>query len=360
MKRLLSLIAVAALSVATIFAQEKTSGYWYMQIQGGAAHTVGEADFGDLISPAGALSLGYQFSPVFGARLNVNGWQGKGALVNPTTTYKFNFVEGGIDLTMDLCNLFGEKRADRLFNPYILGGLGANFAFNNDDANDLAARFPSENHLWDGTLVKPSSKAGVGLNIRLSRVVALNLEANTSFLSDKFNSKDGSYCDYQIAGLAGLTIKFGQGGKAVAPVAPVAPVAQPAPAPKPEPKPEPEPEKVVETAPAAPAFEGLTENVYFLINKWDIRPSEQAKIDEIVEVMNANPDAKIRISGHADKATGNERINRFLSEKRCTVVAQALEAAGIAKDRITTEYFGDTANPYKTPEENRVAVCVVK
>ena len=34
-----------------------------MQVQAGAAHTVGEAKFFDLISPAAAVNIGYQFAP---------------------------------------------------------------------------------------------------------------------------------------------------------------------------------------------------------------------------------------------------------------------------------------------------------
>ena len=57
--------------------------HWFMQVQAGAAHTVGEADFTDLISPAAAVNVGYKFAPAFGARLGVSGWQAKaGALLN--------------------------------------------------------------------------------------------------------------------------------------------------------------------------------------------------------------------------------------------------------------------------------------
>ena len=41
-------------------------------------YTLGEAKFGDLISPNVQLGLGYQFSPVFGMRLQANGWQSMG------------------------------------------------------------------------------------------------------------------------------------------------------------------------------------------------------------------------------------------------------------------------------------------
>lgn len=42
--------------------------HWYLQVQAGAAYTLGETSFGDLVSPAAALSAGYCFSPVWGIR----------------------------------------------------------------------------------------------------------------------------------------------------------------------------------------------------------------------------------------------------------------------------------------------------
>ena len=142
------------------------------------------------------------------------------------------------------------------------------------------------------------------------------------------------------------------------------PPPPPPPPPPPEPEiqePEPKPEPVVqEMVELVPAFESLTRNVLFIIDKWDIRASEQYKIDEVVAAMKENPDTKVRVSGYADKDTGTAARNKFLSQKRAEVVGQAIQNAGIAKDRIITEYFGDTVNPFDTPEENRVAVCLVK
>ena len=47
--------------------KEKTEfdRHWFMQVQAGAAYTLGETGFGDLLSPAAALSAGYRFSPVW-------------------------------------------------------------------------------------------------------------------------------------------------------------------------------------------------------------------------------------------------------------------------------------------------------
>ncbi|MDD7455478.1 MAG: OmpA family protein [Bacteroidales bacterium] len=359
MKRVLTVLASFALVATMSVAHAQTKDfddYWFIQLQGGAAETIGETNFWDLVSPSAAFSVGYRFSPVFGARLNVNGWQGKGSIAGPRTNYKFNYVETGLDLYADLASLFAGYKYDRLLNPYIFAGGGVNYAFNNDEANDHASQFPKvDNYLWDGHRVLGAARTGLGLNIRLSDVVAFNVEGNCSFLGDHFNSKKGSAADFQIKALAGLTLSFGKSKPAIpAPVVVPAPV--PAPKPQPKAEPEPEPEPVVQE----PAFESLTRNVLFVINKWDIRDSEQYKIDEVVEALKDNPDTKVRVSGYADKATGTAKRNMFLSQKRAEVVAQAIIDAGIDKERVTTEYFGDTVNPFETPEQNRVAVCVVK
>ena len=60
--------------------------HWFMQVQVGAAHTLGEAKFSDLISPAAAINVGYQFAPAWRARVGVSGWQAKGFLRNRITS----------------------------------------------------------------------------------------------------------------------------------------------------------------------------------------------------------------------------------------------------------------------------------
>ncbi|MSL31384.1 OmpA family protein, partial [Escherichia coli] len=72
------LIAILTVSSTVAFAQEqrliKEEGktvfkpHWFMQVQVGAAHTLGEAKFSDLISPAAAINVGYQFAPAWRAR----------------------------------------------------------------------------------------------------------------------------------------------------------------------------------------------------------------------------------------------------------------------------------------------------
>ena len=262
-------------------------------------------------------------------------------------------LKRAVDLMADIASIFAGYKYDRTLNPYIFGGVGVNYAFNNDEAVAVKDKFV-DGYLWEDNKISPAFRAGAGLNIRLTDVIALNLRsAIAASLTTTSTLRSGSKADFQIKAVAGLTFSFGKAKPAPAPV----PVPAPAPVVKPEPEPEPVVEEKVEVV---PAFESLSRNILFVINKWDIRESEQLKIDEVVEALKANPDTKVRVSGYADKATGTAKRNKFLSEKRAEVVAEAIVAAGINKDRIITEYFGDTVNPFETPEENRVAVCLVK
>lgn len=368
MKKAILILASALMMGITVSAQE-FNPHAYLQLRGGVAETIGETKFTDLLSPAADLSFGYQFSPVFGLRLNAMGWQAKGAMSameGKTELYKFMHAQGSLDAVFDLCSIFNEN-LDRFLSPYAYLGVGANARFKNDEAQALAQKGASFQYLWDGVKFSPAGRAGLGFDIRLSDAIKLNLEAGVNALSDKFNSKKNERAgklpdmDYQYTALLGLKFALGPTKKAApAPVVapPPAPAPAPAPAPKPEPKPEPKPVVVEQPAPA-PAPE-LQENIYFIINKWNIQPSEVAKLDEIAAFMAANPDTKVQLTGHADKATGTAQRNLFLSEKRAEAVTNELVKRGVDKARISSTFKGDTANPFATPEENRVTVCFVK
>ena len=102
------------------------------------------------------------------------------------------------------------------------------------------------------------------------------------------------------------------------------------------------------------------DNVYFVIGDADITSTEALKVKRIANALKADPTAKVHITGYADKATGTPEINMELTKKRAAAVAEMLKKAGIAADRIITEANGAEYDSSLTPEENRVAVCIVK
>lgn len=385
-KTISSLLAASLMFLTVTGVQARTPagktdefhGHWFITVQGGIGQTVGETSFGDLISPAAALNFGYRFTPVWGLRAGLSGWQAKGAIVGPTEMYRYNYLQGNVDVIVDICGIFSGYRMSRALSPYLFAGVGVNGAFNNVEAQSLASRFPADGYLWDGSKVFPGGRFGVGTGIRITDAVQFNLEVNANILGDKFNSKQGSAVDWQLGVLAGLTFNIGLGkgkSKAKSQPAVVAPVPVTVPEEKPAPEddgqasapaaPVPVPTPVEEAAPEqeeTPVSEFRSEkrDVFFRIGRYELRESEMAKLEELAAIARENPGTVVEVTGYADPQTGSAKRNMYLSQKRAEAVAGWLETAGISKTRIKISYKGSTESPYDTPEKNRVAVCIVK
>ena len=337
----------------------------FLDLQGGAQYTLGEAKFGDLISPNVQLGIGYQFSPVFGMRLQANGWQSKGGWngykatkdgTPYTADYKFKYVAPGLDFMFNLSNLFCGWNPNRVFNATAFIGGGANFAWGNDEVNELAATMKNTSaynleYLWDGTKVRPYGRAGIDLEFKVSKSVSIMLEGNANITTDKYNSKKAGNADWYFNALAGLRINLGKSHTKAEPVkeAPV-PVQEYV---KPEPKPQP---KVEEKK-----VEEIRRDVFFVINSNKIASNEESKIKEVVDFLNANPDAKVVVTGYADAGTGNDRINDAISAKRAAAVVKVLkEKYGIEESRITEDSKGARVQPFSENDKNRVSIMIAK
>lgn len=395
MKKLFLTLSIALLSLGA-FAQGPEDFFpgWYFGAKGGISLTAGETHANNLLSPRAALDFGYQFTPVFGLRAQASAWEGKGALPNFNELYKFNFGQLDVDAVFDICNMFKYKY-NRTLNPYLFAGIGFNTRFNNKEAQAIKDDFPEKNWLWDSPVLSFTGRFGLGMDIRLSNAIALSLELADNVLTDHFNSKVGDAWtlfggtvdfDYQLTALAGLKFSFGAAKKRAAALAAAeaaaaeaaAAAAAKAAADKAAAEKAAAEKAAAEKAAAEKAAaeraaaekaaaeaarakaRAAVENVYFTINKYNINPSEVAKIDHIIAVMKQYPEAVVSITGYADKATGTAKRNLFLSEQRAAVVCQALLDAGIAQDRITTNYYGDTKQVSEVPEENRVSICVTR
>jgi outer membrane protein OmpA-like peptidoglycan-associated protein len=80
----------------------------------------------------------------------------------------------------------------------------------------------------------------------------------------------------------------------------------------------------------------------------------------LAQWLNENADYNLLIVGHADKETGSPKINMELSHKRAVAVQKHLLSKGVKNERIAIDAKGDTEQPYAKPEQNRVALCIVK
>ena len=339
----------------------------FLDLQGGAQYTLGEAKFGDLISPNVQLGLGYQFSPLFGMRLQANGWQSKGGWAgfraNPgetpyNATYKFKYVAPGVDFMFNLSNLFCGWNPNRVLNVTAFLGGGANIAWDNDEVNELATTIKNTStynleYLWDGTKVRPYGRAGIELAFKVSKSVSLMIEGNANVISDKYNSKKAGNPDWYFDALAGLRINLGKSAtKKEKPVEP-----EPAPAPV---------QKVEEPAPApAPVVEKKVEeirrDIFFTINSNKISAKENQKILEVIDFLVKYPEAKVVVTGYADKGTGNDRVNDRIAAKRAAAVVWMLEKRyGIPAERITEESKGARVQPFAENDKNRVSIMIAK
>ena len=336
----------------------KFKSHAFITLQGGAQYTLGEAKFKDLISPNVQLGIGYQFNPWFAARIQANGWQSKGGwnsyAQHPFTyTYKWNYVAPGLDLMFDMTNLIGGWNPNRFLSVVLFVGGGANIAWKNDEANAIAANVQQLDgykleYLWDGTKVRPFGRGGLQLGFRLSDAVSLLLEGNANILGDKYNSKKADNPDWYFNALAGLRINLGKTRAT-------------------ETKDVYRDVVVYDTIykyvqePVVVKKEQIRRDVFFTINSTVITDAEMQKVKEIAEYLNKYPEAKVVVSGYADKGTGNERINARLAAQRADVVVNTLKKDyGIADNRITYDSYGDKVQPFEENDLNRVSICVAE
>lgn len=331
----------------------------YLQPQAGLGFTIGEGSARHLISPAAALSLGYRFTPAFSLRAGASGWQARGAWVAYDRRYKFGYMQGNIDAMLSFTGLVSSFNPRRVIDFYGFAGAGLACGFHNNDAvrfYDEGLRFEK---LWTGKTIFPALRFGLGIDFNLSNSFAINLEVNANMLPDKFNSKKGSSVDWQYNALVG--VKYSFGGRSRKTVTRTEEVIEQVAAPEPHIAPVVELTPVPESAKAEPVKPApMTQDIFFRINSSVISQAEQTKVDALILYLKENPEAKVVITGYADRATGYPAYNLKLSAARADRVAAALKAAGIDQSRITVDAKGDTVQPFDTPQRNRVAICLAE
>ncbi len=88
-------------------------------------------------------------------------------------------------------------------------------------------------------------------------------------------------------------------------------------------------------------FTKALQGIQFDSGKSTIKKSSNGILNEIVKVMEENPDYLLSIEGHTDNA-GDPLKNLTLSDDRANAVRLFLIRAGIAGERITASGYGDT------------------
>lgn len=322
---------------------------WFIQTQVGATYSTGDTGIGNLITPAGQLSVGKYFNQYTGARLAVSGWRGE------SRNGGFYYGAATVDGLFNLSTLFAGKNPERLFNASLIAGLGYNHSFRDGGVNSFMGR------------------AGLQGKIRLGKAFDLNLEALANGVSDRWNGLDDHSFDTYFSVLVGVSFKLGTGFNLACPDCEVVYYdndcydeeyvqslnkkindmkAEMAAHKCPEPEPCPEVEVVKP---------GMKSHVVFGLAKTNITPDQEMNIQAIADYLKQYPEAKASVTGYADKGTGSAKINEELAKKRANIVAEQLtNKYGIDASRLTVDSKGDQEQPFSTNDWNRVVIMIAE
>lgn len=84
----------------------------------------------------------------------------------------------------------------------------------------------------------------------------------------------------------------------------------------------------------------VLKNIFFDVNKFELKPESQVELDNLVQLLKENPTVKIQISGHTDNA-GKPADNITLSNNRAKSVVDYITSKGIDAKRLSFQGYGD-------------------
>lgn len=81
--------------------------------------------------------------------------------------------------------------------------------------------------------------------------------------------------------------------------------------------------------------------IYFDLDKWNIRPDAALELEKILDVLNQYPTMKLDIRSHTD-CRASHKYNQRLSDRRAKSTIQWLIDNGVSADRLTGRGYGET------------------
>lgn len=247
---------------------------------------------------------------------------------------------GDVHSWSGMLNLYYDFNRGGQFEPYI--GVGAGVARISANATDTAG--PNGLQYIDDEDTSAAYQALAGVAIALTNQLDLDVGYRW-FVAPDGNyepNSSGAYYDSQEV-TVGLRYQF-------------ASPAPPPPPPAPPPPPPPPPPPVV----ACPTSDFV---VYF---EWDRSNLNQAALETIDAAVNRARECNVSgalVVGHTD-TSGSTQYNIGLSERRASVVRDALVARGMSAASIRTEAHGETdlarptADGVREPLNRRTAVTI--
>lgn len=356
MKLKFIIIAVALIAVSIgVRAQEKKANPnpWFMQGQLGASYSTGDAAFGKLIAPSGAISVGKYFSPIWGARLSISGWSGRVGSEVSKQAHGFYYGAATVDGLMNLSQLI-RKYPERLFDLSLIGGIGFNRTFSHSVSSFMG-------------------RLGLQGSFRINDALDFNIEALANGVSDRWNGRDDHSFDTYFNVGVGFTYKFRTGHKCITCISEEYPevvyteeeVNQLINEQRKEVKQEiivaQKPDTVIikPDCPPAEIVKGIKSHVSFPIGRTNVASNQEMNVLAIADYMKQYPDSKATVTGFADNGTGNREINLRLAKERAEAVAkQLVDKYGISRNRLAVSSMQDNEQPFQTNDWNRVVIIV--
>jgi outer membrane protein OmpA-like peptidoglycan-associated protein len=84
----------------------------------------------------------------------------------------------------------------------------------------------------------------------------------------------------------------------------------------------------------------VLDNIYYDLNKYNIRPDAAIELDKLVQILKDNPTMNIELSSHTD-ARATDAYNMTLSQNRAESAVKYLNLKGIAAERLTAKGYGE-------------------
>jgi len=91
------------------------------------------------------------------------------------------------------------------------------------------------------------------------------------------------------------------------------------------------------------------ENIFFEFAKWNLTAESEKGLQELLKLLNDNPNIMIELSAHTDYV-GNNAANQQLSERRAQSVVDYLINAGVQSERLIAKGYGEE-KPFVVDEQ---------
>ncbi|MDF7821933.1 OmpA family protein [Runella sp. MFBS21] len=99
----------------------------------------------------------------------------------------------------------------------------------------------------------------------------------------------------------------------------------------------------------------VLENIYYDLDKFNIREDAAVELDKLVQILKDNPTVRIELSSHTD-TRASDSYNNKLSQNRAQSAVDYIASKGVEADRLVAKGYGETRliiKDAKTEEEHQ-------